>query len=110
MIARVAVFAPVERTFDYRVPPSLRLAAGPRALLGAIAGGTHKGEPAPKPLRALVERDLVTVEEAVSTRGVRVETIVRVATTPPADAFARAKKRGETWARIVVAGEVALSV
>ena len=84
-----------------------------RALLGAIArrgeaGG--KGEPPPKALRALVERSLVTVEEAVSTRGARTDThrarggAARRGEARAA-AFGRAKKRGELYDRIAAGGD-----
>jgi len=61
----------------------------------------------------LVERGLVSVEEALSTRGARTDTILRVA--QPLDgearaaAFGRAKKRGEVYERIAAAGTIALS-
>jgi primosomal protein N' (replication factor Y) len=84
-----------------------------RRLLAAIAAKEHKGEPAPRTLRALVERELVTVDEAVSTRGARTETILRVAQPLDAEAraaaFGRAKKRGEIYDRIAAAGSIALS-
>src|SRR5437899_1977100 len=41
------------------------LDADARSLLRAIADKTQKREPPPKPLRALVERGLVTVDESV---------------------------------------------
>ena len=84
-----------------------------RALLAAIAAGEAKGEPAGKALRALLERGLVTVDEAVSTRAARTDTIVRVAAPldgeARAAAFGRAKKRGEIYERIAAAGTIALS-
>ena len=42
-----------------------------RSLLAAVARKDSKAEAAPKALRVLVERGLVTVDEAVSTRGAR---------------------------------------
>lgn len=89
------------------------LDAEARALLGAIASGEAKGEPPPRALRTLVERGLVTVEEAVSTRGARSDTILRVAAPLDAEAraaaFARARRRGEVYDRIAAAGTIALS-
>ncbi|HEY2744482.1 MAG TPA: primosomal protein N' [Polyangia bacterium] len=84
-----------------------------RALLAAIARGEAKGEPAGKGLRALLEHGLVTVDAAVSTRGARTDSLVRV--VAPLDgearaaAFGRAKKREEIFDRIAAAGTVALS-
>ncbi len=84
-----------------------------RALLGAIARGEAKGEPAGKALRTLLERGLVTVDEAVSTRAARTDSIVRVLApldeAARAAAFGRAKKRGEVFERIAAAGTIALS-
>jgi primosomal protein N' (replication factor Y) (superfamily II helicase) len=89
------------------------LDAEARALLAALAGDAAKAEPSPRALKALVERGLAAVEEAVSTRAARTETLLTVAqpldAAVRAEAFARAKRRGEVYERIAAAGTIALS-
>ncbi len=73
MSARVAVFAPVPRAFDYRVPSSLAAAARPGARVWAPFGGRQlEGvivaiDPAdaladPKPLSRMVEAPAIPPE------------------------------------------------
>jgi primosomal protein N' (replication factor Y) (superfamily II helicase) len=88
------------------------LDADARALLASLAAG-DKSEPAARPLQALVERALCTVDERVSTRGARTETLLSPAQLLDAparqQAFARAKRRGEVYARIEAAGAITLT-
>ncbi|MDB4970062.1 MAG: primosomal protein [Myxococcales bacterium] len=95
-------------------PLSLQgLDADAKGLLSSLAAGPFKGPVPPRALRTLLERALVRTEEAVSTRAARSETLLRPA-TPLDDAaqaatFARARRRGEVYARIAAAGVLTLS-
>ena len=56
MIARVAVFAPVERAFDYRVPPTLRRSAWARAC-GRRSAGARSRASCSRSIRPTPSRD-----------------------------------------------------
>ena len=79
-----------------------------RALLGALARGAARASRRPRRCTRSSSAALVIVDEAVSTRGARATTILRVAQPLDGDAraaaFGRARKRGEIYDRIAAAG------
>ena len=80
MIARVAVFAPVERTFDYRVPPSLSVGPGARVcdLLEALAADGALGQRACDGLAVVAGGSIVT-HDRVLADGDRLDVLVPAA-------------------------------
>ena len=88
------------------------LDADARALLAALAASVKTDAELPA-RKALLAAGLATLEEVVSTRAARADTLLRPATALDAEAraqaFARAPRRGEVYARIADAGQLALS-
>jgi primosomal protein N' (replication factor Y) len=88
------------------------LDAEARALLARLRQGSIAEERS-RSLEQLVERGLAEIAESLSTRGAPKETILRPARLlddeARAQAFTRAPRRGEVYARIVAAGAIALS-